>query len=254
MKYSLAVLALAAIVGGLVYQFLPLPTTTGRINYLVNSYTEGVLTPNYWNKRDPDKDRAMYGSLITRRELLNVALAEPNVASQPMFGGADPILYLQENLKVEFVNPELLRVSLEGRDSAELLVVLKAIHSAFMKAVYDREIMRRRERLRTLTEAVQEQYAKSKALKEMATLDDSGRADLENAETAISRINSEIGSAKLEMNAAPRVAAWEEPHTVAGIAGHERRNTALAVAAGVLALGLVIRILSLGGRTRSAVA
>jgi hypothetical protein len=213
-----------------------------------------MLTPNYWNQRDHDKERAMLASLIVRRELLNTALADPNVAAQPMFRGEEPIRYLQENLRIEPVSAELMQVSLEGRDAEELLIVLKAVNAAFMKAVYDREIVRRRERLLNVSTLLHEQYAVSKSLKEKVAPSEMERADLENAEIAIGKLNAELGTMRLEMNTPVRVACWEEPHTVKGIAGHRRRDTALAVAGGVLALGFVARILAIGANKRSTIA
>src|SRR6267143_1548249 len=67
-RYSLLVFVfalLATAAGALVYFFLPLPKMTGRIIYLVNTNSTGVLNPNVWNDRDPANFRAFQVNSIT---------------------------------------------------------------------------------------------------------------------------------------------------------------------------------------------
>lgn len=171
-RYSLLVFVfvlLAASAGALVYFFLPLPKMTGRVVYLVNTSPGGVLNHNYWNDRDPANYRALQSNTLVRREVLNTALSEPGVSGLPMFQkdpSVDPIQYLQSHLKIDFMTgSEHMRVTLEGDTKEELETVLRAIHTAYLKVVYDQEQIRRKHKLSELQKLQNEQTASIKNIR-----------------------------------------------------------------------------------------
>lgn len=170
-RYSLLMFVftlLAASAGVLVYFFLPLPKMTGRIIYLVNTNQAGHLSPTVWNERDPANFRAFQVNTLTGRLVLNAALSEPGVASAPMLTkdpSIDGVQFLQSNMKVDFsTGAEHMRVTLEGDSADELLMILKAVNSAYMKEVSQKEMMRRRAKMETLNHLLTAQNERIKKL------------------------------------------------------------------------------------------
>jgi capsular exopolysaccharide synthesis family protein len=168
-RYSLLVFVfalLAAAAGVLVYFFLPLPKMTGRIIYLVNTNPTGVLNPNVWNDRDPTNFRNYQVNGITSRLVLNAAMSEPGMANLSFLEkdrSIDGVQYFQSNLKIDFnTGMEHMRVSLEGDSQEELLVALKAINLSYMRWVYEKEMVRRNEKLVKLQKLLEDQNSKIK--------------------------------------------------------------------------------------------
>ncbi len=225
-RYSLLVFIfalLSAVAGALVYFFLPLPKNTGRMVYLVDSQQQHVLNPNTWSSRDAANFRNYQVNLLLGRTVLNVAMSEPGIASLPMFEqdrSIDGVQYLQTNLRVDWsTGSEHMRVTLEGNDPQEILMVLNAVDKAFEKEVVFNEHRRRHDRmeqLRNLQLSYMEKVKTTKAnIRSILTTINSADPIVQAAQERL--LTSMMGQSDAEMlrlHAAHRVLSLEEARVV----------------------------------------
>lgn len=172
-RYSLLVFVfvlLSASAGALVYFFLPLPAYTARVIYHVKTSQDHILNPNAFGHVDPGNFRALQAATLTRYDLLNAALADPVVATQPMFlkdTSIDAVQLLQSKLKVDWsIGSEHMRVSLEGDSPEELQTVLKAVHAAYNQFIDESERQSKHKRLSEMQDLQTSYNNKAKAMRQ----------------------------------------------------------------------------------------
>jgi capsular exopolysaccharide synthesis family protein len=93
-------------------------------------------------------------AMIKSRLVLNSALRDPEVARLKVVESrVEPVEWLEKEVQVDFsVAPEILRISMSDHTTAELVVLVNAIRTAYIKEVVERERQLRRERLAKLGE------------------------------------------------------------------------------------------------------
>ena len=107
-------------------------------------------------RRDGHKNGTFQRSqvaLIKHRMVLNVALRQPKVAQlaavreQP-----EPLDWLEKQIQVDFaLSPEILRISMTGKESTSVLALVDAVREAYLSEVVDKEKKQRQERLDLVT-------------------------------------------------------------------------------------------------------
>ncbi len=87
-------------------------------------------------------------TLVKSQLALNAALQDKEVSKYPMIREKiDPIFWLQENLKVEFLSgSEVMEIALSGDSPIELAGIVNAVKKAYMEEVVNVDIKRRGER------------------------------------------------------------------------------------------------------------
>jgi hypothetical protein len=93
-------------------------------------------------------------AMVKSRLVLRSALGDPDVAQLKLVAAQlEPVEWLEKVVRVDFsVAPEILRISMSGDTTDELVVLVNAITKAYLREVVDRERAPRRERLARLGE------------------------------------------------------------------------------------------------------
>lgn len=150
-----AVLALGA--AAAVWFFLPLPKTTAAAVFHIASQTPTLLTPS--STSESGTPFASYKlsqvSMVKSRLTLSAALRQPGVTELGVVRTAEPdaINWLDRKLVVDNKSgSEFMRVTIEGEDGDELLVLLDAISKAYLASVDDQDNGARKRRLAKLEE------------------------------------------------------------------------------------------------------
>lgn len=145
-RYSLLVFVfvlLAIAAGALVYFFLPLPRMTAQMIFFVNQNPPSVLTPGMWNERDPATYRTYLANVFKNRLLLNDVLMQPGITGLPVFEqdkNIEPLEYLRTQLRIDYtLGPEHMRISIEGNESAEILAIMNAVKTSYIKKIISEE-------------------------------------------------------------------------------------------------------------------
>jgi capsular exopolysaccharide synthesis family protein len=96
-------------------------------------------------------------AMAKSRLVLNAALRNPTVTQlRTIHEQRDPIQWLEANVKTDFnLSPELLRISIQGDATQDLLIIINAIREAYLSEVVEKENSDRRARLETLKSAYQ---------------------------------------------------------------------------------------------------
>ena len=94
-------------------------------------------------------------TLVKSQLALNAALQDKEVSKYRMIRQQfDPIFWLQENLKVEFLSgSEVMEISLSGDNPEELAGIVNAVKKAYMEEVVNVDLKRRTEAARQAQEA-----------------------------------------------------------------------------------------------------
>jgi polysaccharide biosynthesis transport protein len=149
-RYSLLMfvfILLGVSAGALVYFFLPLPKMTGQMVFFVHQDPQYQITPGLFRERDSSTYRSYVINIFRNRVLLNAVLSEPGIAGLSIFEQdklQEPIEVLRNIMKIDFkMGSEYLAVAIEGNEQAELLALLNAIRTSFMKRVHTDELSSR---------------------------------------------------------------------------------------------------------------
>lgn len=141
-----------------VWFFLPLPKVTAAVVFhvavqppslLPGAPSDGVPFPSY---------KQSQASLVKSRMTLSSALKQPGVNGLGVvrMAGNDPLSWLERGLTVDAKNPsELMRVTLEGEDGEELVVVLQAVAKVYLANADERDNGARKRKLAKLEESQQ---------------------------------------------------------------------------------------------------
>jgi capsular exopolysaccharide synthesis family protein len=91
-------------------------------------------------------------ALVKSRLVLNAALRQQHVAELPSVRDRlDPVEWLEKNIKADYsLAPEILRISMNGADPAELKVLVNAVREAYLHEIVDKEKEDRNIRLERL--------------------------------------------------------------------------------------------------------
>lgn len=146
---------LAALLAVAAFQLIPSRYSTSA---LVRVSAEALsLTVN-----DPTS-RAEFGTylktqaaLIRSYGVLHAAVLDGEVARLPMIRSqADPVIFLMEELKVDYQEgSELMRVTLVGDDAQGIAKIVNAVTAAYFKEVIEDETKRKRQRLQRIEETL----------------------------------------------------------------------------------------------------
>jgi capsular exopolysaccharide synthesis family protein len=148
--------------------------------------------------------------------VLNAALRDENVARfRVIRDQVDPITWLKEQIKVEFVAAsEVMQISLMGDDPVEIAAIVNAVKRAYMDEVANFETKRRSDR-QTKLRTIKERYAKS----------------MKDQRNRVKALAKDVGSDNRETNALQQQHRLELVHTVRGdlfaIQRDKRRTEAL---------------------------
>src|SRR6185312_15920847 len=125
----------------------------------------------------------------------------------------DPIDWLAKHLKVEFLGPEILQISLAYDEPDQARILVDAVKDSYLRDIVNRSMTERGERLRRLTEMMASQDAglkrKRNSLRELAK-DPSGtdterrlfqqqllQAQIAASRTQLVRVQTDLRAAKL---------------------------------------------------------
>jgi polysaccharide biosynthesis transport protein len=99
-------------------------------------------------------------TLVKSQLVLNGAISDKAVSKYRMIRAqVDPIAWISENLKSEFVNAsEVMEISLSGDDPVEIAGIVNAVKKAYMEEVVNVDTKRRADRFAKLR-TIKEQYA-----------------------------------------------------------------------------------------------
>jgi hypothetical protein len=133
-------LVLGSVVGACLWWFWE-PPFTAQTSVFINSTQPYVVFENAGGKVDFSNYQRTQVGLIKSRLVLNSALRNPKTAELPIVRGqVDPVGWLERNITVDFsTSPELMRISLTGKNPQELVVLVEAVRKAYLQDVANRE-------------------------------------------------------------------------------------------------------------------
>jgi len=170
------VLLLTAAAAAGIWLFLPLSKQTVAVVFQISSQSQALI-PGVDSRVDFAAYKQSQMALIKSRRTLNAALNYPGIKDLAIIRTAEPdaITWLDKQLTVDArTGSEYVRVTLEGDDDRELLVLLGAIEKAYQAATYERDngarIRRQDELEKSLLEAKNELKRYHDQIEEIGTL------------------------------------------------------------------------------------
>lgn len=149
----LGVVVLAATAGAAVRYLLPLPKATAAVVFRVPSQAP-ILLHQTAETQSGDAYRQSQANLIKRRPTLKAVLKRPEVqALDAIQKQPDPLGWMENAIKSDFKPGDLMRVTIEGDNAEELVVILDALGKVYLAASDEQDDGTRRERLVRLEEA-----------------------------------------------------------------------------------------------------
>jgi capsular exopolysaccharide synthesis family protein len=105
---------------------------------------------------------------VKSRFVLQAAVRDLAPLNLPLLAAhADPAAWLEKEIQADYtVAPEIMRITLKGADSDQLLVILTAVREAYLREVLNKDQTERVSRLRQLTELAAKHDATLKALRQ----------------------------------------------------------------------------------------
>ena len=146
----------AAVLGFTAYSVIPAKYTTYSIIRVAPQ------DPKLYFNEDPQGrgDSASYlntqAQLLRSHFVLTAAIRDEGVAALPMLRAQpDPVRFLEEELLVEKSDgSELLKPKLSGDDPQAITMIVNAIHRAYFREVVDNDLLRKKERLKSLDKEI----------------------------------------------------------------------------------------------------
>jgi capsular exopolysaccharide synthesis family protein len=107
-------------------------------------------------------------ALTKSRLVLNSALRDPDVAELSILAKQpDPVEWLEKEVQVDFsVAPEILRISMSGLDTDELVVLVDALREAYLREVVDKDKSQRKVRMDYVGEQIVKYEGELKTLRD----------------------------------------------------------------------------------------
>jgi len=126
---------------------------TARTRFHVAARTPSILFPTLETSSDLSSYQRTQVELIKSQLVLDVVLKRPEVAALPsVLLQTEPVQWIEQQLLCEFPAPEILRLSLSGKDPLELETLLSAIADAYLNQVVNKEKNERLSKLSRLSE------------------------------------------------------------------------------------------------------
>jgi len=92
-------------------------------------------------------------ALIKTLYVLNAALRDEKVAKLPIIKEqADPIDFLEKNIRCDFPAPELMRIAMTGENGKDLLLIVDAVTEAYLGEIVYKENEAKQRRINKLRE------------------------------------------------------------------------------------------------------
>jgi capsular exopolysaccharide synthesis family protein len=107
-------------------------------------------------------------AMAKSRLVLNSALKDRRTTDLSILRDkSDPILWLEREIQVDFnVAPEVMRISIDGDEPGELVVLVNALRDAYFREILDKERVDRNERLAMVRQTREKYEGQLKARKE----------------------------------------------------------------------------------------
>jgi capsular exopolysaccharide synthesis family protein len=142
----------AGLVGAVIWFVVPLPGWSAEVQLRLQA--KPLLESNKGALIDVAGYQKEQRFIVTSRLVLHSALLDPKTKSLGIVHQhGDPIQWLEKKLKAEFVATEILRISLEGDQPDEMVVLVKAIADAYRREFVEKDREDRRQRLAELQKA-----------------------------------------------------------------------------------------------------
>ncbi len=151
-------LTLGAAAAAAVWFALPPAKNSANVQFHMNSNSQGTLNKHPDHIENFDTYQRTQVALIKSRLVLNSALRQPGVARLDTFKGvADPVEWLEREVRVDYPSPEILRITVTGEDVDELKVLADAVKKAYLTEIVEKETRQRQTSLENLRK-IQEHY------------------------------------------------------------------------------------------------
>jgi capsular exopolysaccharide synthesis family protein len=143
---GVGILVAGSIAAG-VWFLLPPPVPTAAAKLYVPLKPLGVIGEN----PDPPLERQTQAELIKSRLLISAAIRPPEVANLPTLKDQEePVDWIAKKLTVEFMGPEILRLSLSCDKAEDARVLVDAIKNSYLTDVGNRSNTERTDKLKRL--------------------------------------------------------------------------------------------------------
>jgi capsular exopolysaccharide synthesis family protein len=217
----------AAAVGVAVWFFLPPPMPTASAKLFVPKKPRTALAGEH---PDPPIEPQTQGELVKSRLVLNAAIRPEEVNRLPVLQSEeDPLDWLAKHIKVGFLGPEILQISLSYEDPEQARILVDAVKESYLRDIVNRSLIERGERLKRLTEMMASQddglKRKRNSLRELAK-DPSGtdterrlfqqqllQAQVAATRTQLVRVQTDLRAAKLREDVLSADAPLDIPAT-----------------------------------------
>jgi capsular exopolysaccharide synthesis family protein len=113
---------------------------------------------------DPQTYQRRQAALVRSRHVLQAAIDRPGVSDLTLVrGNPDPVGWLENALKADFFTPEILRITLDGKDAGELTALLDALREAYLQVGVNKEVTDKKAARDRLVRFVEEEKVKLEA-------------------------------------------------------------------------------------------
>jgi capsular exopolysaccharide synthesis family protein len=156
---------IATVVGAGVWSFAPPPKHNVRT--LVDVPPDTFMF-TIERSADYGSHQRNQAALAKSRLVLNAALRDPSVANLSVIANKlEPVEWLEQQVMVDFsVAPTILKISMNGLETADLEKIVNAIRKAYLREIVDRQTTSRRVRLNFIGELLEKYEGQVKTSKE----------------------------------------------------------------------------------------
>jgi capsular exopolysaccharide synthesis family protein len=149
-------LFVGAVAAGVAWFLTPDTSYTASAQLRVDSNLPRIMFDTAERRSDFMTYQRWQMSAVKSRMVLNVALRDAKVAKLDIVRQhQDPIDWLTKELQVDFaLSPEILRISMTGKDPDALLAVIRAVREAYLSEEVQKQNRQRTERLAVLKRIV----------------------------------------------------------------------------------------------------
>jgi hypothetical protein len=143
-------LSAAALVAAAIWFLLPAPKATVAAKIHIPANNQAILGQNAILGKESTQRHA---ALVKSRLVLNAALKNEKVVNaDPAFlHDRDTLSWLEQEIKVDFPSgPEIMRVSMVGDKTEELVILVDAVVDAYMKEFQSSQSLALKQRIETL--------------------------------------------------------------------------------------------------------
>jgi capsular exopolysaccharide synthesis family protein len=132
-----------------IWFLLPPPVPTAAAKLYVPLKAPGLIGDN----PDPPLERQTQAELIKSRLLISAALRPPEVANLASLKAEDePLDWVAKRLDVQFLGPEILRISLSCESAEDARILVDAIKNSYLSDVANKSSTERADKLKRLND------------------------------------------------------------------------------------------------------